>query len=247
MTQRSLALACLLALGALGATAQHPDRFEEIREFTLPADRAVIAVDGGHNGGASVQGWDRDEILVRAKIQISRSRVADPAALAQEIGIELADTIHAIGPRRGDYSVSFEIFAPHHSNFELNAQNGGVHVSDVTGAMNLRTLNGGLHLARVGGDVTGRATNGGLHVELGGDHWEGDKLDVVTTNGGVRLYVPEDYSAELETGTVNGGIDIDFPVTISGRFSKHFTTTLGDGGAPVRVRTTNGGVRIRRT
>jgi hypothetical protein len=50
----------------------------------------------------------------------------------------------------------------------------------------------------------------------------------------------------LETGTVNGGIDIDFPVTVQGRLGREFSTTLGDGGALVRATTTNGQVRVSR-
>jgi hypothetical protein len=62
----------------------------------------------------------------------------------------------------------------------------------------------------------------------------------------VRLRVPEDYSARLETGTVNGGIDVDFPVTVQGRLGREFSTTLGDGGPLVKAATTNGQVRVTR-
>ena len=62
----------------------------------------------------------------------------------------------------------------------------------------------------------------------------------------MRLRVPENYSARLETGTVNGGIDIDFPVTVTGRIGREFSTTLGGGGPLVRAETTNGQVRISR-
>jgi DUF4097 and DUF4098 domain-containing protein YvlB len=89
-------------------------------------------------------------------------------------------------------------------------------------------------------------TNGGVHVELDGSRWDGDRLDVRTTNGGVDLRVPRDYSADLETGTVNGGLDVEFPIRVRGRISRRIHTTLGDGGPPIRVVTTNGGVRIRR-
>ena len=69
-------------------------------------------------------------------------------------------------------------------------------------------------------------------------------MDVETTNGGVELVVPEGFNADLETGTVNGGIDIDFPITVQGRIGRRINTTLGAGGPLVRVMTTNGGVTI---
>jgi len=60
------------------------------------------------------------------------------------------------------------------------------------------------------------------------------------------LSVPENYSARLETGTVNGHVSTDFPVTVQGRISKELSMDLGSGGPTVRAMTTNGGVRLKR-
>ena len=64
--------------------------------------------------------------------------------------------------------------------------------------------------------MVGTTQNGGVNVRLDGSRWEGEGLDVVTTNGGVSLAIPAGYSAELETGTVNGGIRTDVPVDRAG-------------------------------
>jgi DUF4097 and DUF4098 domain-containing protein YvlB len=85
-----------------------------------------------------------------------------------------------------------------------------------------------------------------LHIELSGDRWDGEALDVSTTNGGVSMSIPENYSAHLETGTVNGHLNIDFPVTVQGNITRELAVNLGSGGATIRAMTTNGGVRIRR-
>jgi hypothetical protein len=60
------------------------------------------------------------------------------------------------------------------------------------------------------------------------------------------MSLPENYSAHLETSTVNGGLSIDFPVTVQGRITKELAFNLGSGGATLKAMTTNGGVRIRR-
>ena len=39
--------------------------------------------------------------------------------------------------------------------------------------------------------------NGGLKVELAGNTWRGNQLDVQTTNGGIHVNVPESYSAKF--------------------------------------------------
>ncbi|MFN7979262.1 MAG: hypothetical protein U0P30_14090 [Vicinamibacterales bacterium] len=43
--------------------------------------------------------------------------------------------------------------------------------------------------------MEGRTTNGGVQVRLGGSRWDGAGLSLETTNGGVTLRVPRDYSA----------------------------------------------------
>jgi len=221
----------------------------EIKEQTLPGAGAV-SVDGRKNGGVSVKGWDRNEILVRARIQTSAPSQAEADALAQQITIETAGAkIFASGPEtRRDYfwSVSYEVFVPRRTDLSLVAHNGGISISDVQGRLEFTAVNGGVALRRVGGTVHGGTTNGGLSIELTGDRWDGEELDVKTTNGGISMSVPENYSAHLETGTVNGNLSVDFPVTVQGRITRELAVNLGSGGPTVRAMTTNGGVRIKR-
>ena len=119
----------------------------------------------------------------------------------------------------------------------------------MSGRTRFETVNGGVLLADVSGDVRGRTVNGGLDVRLDGQRWDGTGLDVETTNGGVRMRLPDGYNAELTAETTNGGLDVDFPVTVQGRISnlnRRIATTLGSGGPRLHVRTVNGGVTIAR-
>jgi len=43
---------------------------------------------------------------------------------------------------------------------------------------------------------------------------DGEELNITTTNGGVNVLVPDNYSAALETGTVNGNVSFGFPVNV---------------------------------
>jgi len=62
----------------------------------------------------------------------------------------------------------------------------------------------------------------------------------------VNLYIPAGYNARLETGTVNGPMRFDFPVTVQGRITKQLSTDIGSGGPTIRAVTTNGPVVVRR-
>ncbi len=262
--RRSVLLGCL----ALSATAAQNNRasrwmdncrdrggrryetFCETRDFTLPVTKS-ITVDGRDNGGVTVHGWDKSQIQVTAMIQTQNESQADARDLAKGINIRTdGGDVRADGPRglgrRRSWSVSYELWVPRHTELRLNANNGGLEVDGVDARMDLETTNGGLMLADVDGDVRGTTTNGGVTVELSGDRWRGSGLDVRTTNGGVHLVVPTNYSARLETGTVNGGMDINFPITVQGNIGRRLTTQLGTGGATIRAMTTNGGVTIRK-
>jgi hypothetical protein len=54
------------------------------------------------------------------------------------------------------------------------------------------------------------------------------------------LSVPLDYSAQLETGTVSGEIDVGFPMMVPGKIGRSLSVTLGESDATVRAVTTNG-------
>ena len=226
----------------------------EIKEQTLPAG-GIITVDGKQNGGISIKGWERNEVLVRSRIQTQAPTQAEADQLAREVRVETAGlSIHAEGPQpREDYQwyVSYEIFVPRRSDLSLQAHNGGISISDVSGRIDFKTLNGGVTLRRVGGAVRGSTTNGGVHVELAGVRWDGEELNVKTTNGGVNIAMPNNYSAHLETSTMNGNVSSDFPMNVPlterGRMPKDISVDLGSGGSPIRVTTTNGGVRVARS
>jgi hypothetical protein len=226
------------------------ERACKITEKTIAAVSGVLNIDGRTNGGITVIGANRRDILVRAMVQANARTESRAQALVDEIVLHMdGGRIYAEGPdtrNREGWSVEYEVEVPAHSDLNLRAYNGGIEVGGVTGTLRMETLNGGIHLDAVGGDVVAETTNGGVHVTLDGDHWQGKGLDATTTNGGVHVSVPRDYNAHLETGTVNGGVDIDFPVTVQGKIGRRITTDLGRGGPTIRVITTNGGVDIRK-
>ena len=227
------------------------EQFCEVREINVRLPQRGLSVDGRENGGVSFYGWDRNEVLVRALIRTRAESREDARDLARQIEIDTnGEAIHANGPtsrRRydSDWSVSYEVMVPRRIDLSARTRNGGISVEDVEGRMEFEAENGGIDVRGAGGSVEAHTTNGGVSARLTGTSWKGERLDLRTTNGGVHVEIPRGYNAELETGTVNGGMEIDFPITVQGRISRRITTTLGKGGPLVRVVTTNGGVRIR--
>lgn len=219
----------------------------EEREQNI-AQGAVLDVDPGRNGGIHVRGRSQPGIQLRTRVMATAPTEARARELASGVRVSAIDgRIRSDGPmtfNEEHWSTTFVLDVPRDTRLALNTHNGGISIEEFRGTANLRTHNGGITLRDVGGDLKGYAQNGSLRIELTGRSWDGAGLDLETRNGPVRLSLPAGYSAELETGTVNGRVHIDFPVMIHAGRERRFTTTLGSGGPKIRVVTTNGPVRV---
>jgi DUF4097 and DUF4098 domain-containing protein YvlB len=218
----------------------------EVREWTVNAP-GDLAVNAKPNGGISVKVWDRNEMQVRAKVQSWAESDASAGEILGSVDVTVGGKIAAEGPKsknKEGWSVSYRIMVPRNTDLDLGSTNGGITIDGIHGDLRFQTTNGGIHLQNVGGDVEGKTTNGGLHIALSGDTWAGKGMAVQTTNGGVTLAVPSGYSAHLEVATTNGGMSVGFPVTVQGKIDRKLSVDLGDGGPTLKIKTTNGGVRI---
>ena len=145
----------------------------DLREMTLPA-ASSISVDSGRNGGISVKGEDRNDIVLRACVQAWADTAEAARALASSVRISTAGTIRADNIE-GERSVgvSYQLLVPRSIDLKLEAENGGISIKGVNGTADFETRNGGIHLNDVSGNVKGRTTNGGVHVVLTGSTWRG--------------------------------------------------------------------------
>lgn len=228
--------------------AGHQDRACELRRATLRLVNEQLSVSG-ENGGIDVVGEEREDIALEAQVITQASSREEAKSLAREVKIVTNGTIHAEGPKmlgfsHRSWSVNWRLRVPRHVAAELHTINGGIHVTNVVGTIHADTTNGGLTLDDLGGDVHATTVNGGLNVRLDGNEWHGAGLHASSTNGGVHVSAPNQYSAHLVAETVNGGISVGFPITVQGKTRHKIDTSLGQGGATLHFQTVNGGVSI---
>lgn len=130
------------------------------------------------------------------------------------------------------------------SDVDASTSNGPVRI---TGARTARvhTSNGGVHVSGVRWARV-RTSNGSISAALARPE-EADSLDFRTSNGSITLTLPAGTNAAVDASTSNGSITTDFPVTVQGRVgSGKLVATVGRGGAPLVLRTSNGSIRLRR-
>jgi hypothetical protein len=217
----------------------------------------MLDIEPGRNGGITVKGWAQNSVLIRARLEAWAENESEARLIASQIHVDtVGGRIRASGPdfdgalgweRSRRWAVSLEIFAPWNTDLKLDSHNGGITISDIRGRLEFQSHNGGVRLTRVGGEVRGETHNGGIDVELSGDKWDGQQLEVSTHNGGVTLALPGSYSARLQTRSNRGRLDSDFPVTVSGRVAeRELNFNIGSGGPLIKVTTNNGGIRLKK-
>ena len=131
-------------------------------------------------------------------------------------------------------------------NVTVDNTNGAIFVTDVAGKHDLDTTNGRIEVARCAGSVDAATTNGSIHAELVRVA-KNQPMRFETTNGRIEVSVPQDFAADIDASTTNGSIKSDLPVATRTLDDNSLRGTINGGGTSLRLRTTNGGISIRRS
>jgi DUF4097 and DUF4098 domain-containing protein YvlB len=207
---------------------------------------------------------DRDDIhfeVVQSGGNVTICAIWNNNSRCEDGGI---DQIRHSGNNETHSSVKFTVRVPRTVKVGAHSVNGGVSVRDVGTEVHANTVNGGVDVKNAVGPVRATTVNGGVDVNtsagpvsattvngnvdarmntLQGD----DDMEFKTVNGSVAIYVPARFDANFRFDTVHGGIDSDFPLTISGRFGpRHASGTIGAGGRDIRASSVNGSIELHK-
>lgn len=252
-------IAALLALGSLLAPVTlHAQDFR----WHAPMAKGKTLEVRGISGRIRAVRATGSEAEVTA---VKKARKSDPAEVEIKM-VEDADgvTICALYPRKrggvgecgdrhnddsrmkeSDVEVNFEVKVPAGVDFVGSSVNGDVSATDLPADARLTTVNGDVDVG-ASGTARGSTVNGSITAQVGKAQWEGT-LEFSTVNGGIRVTLPADLSADVEASTVNGGIDSDFPITMQGRMrQREFHGRIGSGGRKLSLTTVNGSIELRK-
>jgi Putative adhesin len=199
------------------------------------------------NGTVEVQGWDRNEIEVRA-VKIAKERESDLDRVSIEVEAKpnnVAVITRYPQDEGVEVAVEYTVHVPHGARVEhLATVNGTLRISGVETIEDLRTVNGNIEVYEGGGAVRAHVTNGNVHLELAHLR-DKDATFAETTNGSVLLVVPADTQADLETRCLNGSFSSELPVSVESTMKpREMHGKIGHGGAPIKLHTVNGGIKI---
>ena len=161
------------------------------------------------------------------------------------------------------FTMSYEIVLPREAEVSVRTTNGRIEVTgvkgtvdaksvngrvicrDITGAVHVRTTNGRIELDGITGGIEARTVNGRISGRLAAIPATNADITCRTTNGGIRLAVPRDANFELEIQTRSSRVSSDFELTrTTTQKPRQLEGTVGDGGALISLRTTNGPVEL---
>jgi hypothetical protein len=147
--------------------------------------------------------------------------------------------------RDNDVNVNFSVRVPAGVKLSANTVNGGINVRGLDADARAHTVNGSIKL-NTDGRAEAQTVNGSIEASMGRADWDGNN-EFKTVNGAIHLELPGDLSTEVRAQTVNGDIETDFPLTVSGRFSRRsLQGRIGGGGRELVLETVNGGIRLSR-
>jgi DUF4097 and DUF4098 domain-containing protein YvlB len=199
------------------------------------------------NGTVAVEGWDRNEIEVRA-VKTAKNRESD----LERVSIEVDATPGSVSvatryPQNEGVEVVVEyvVHVPHDARVEhIGTVNGTLRIAGVETVSDLHTVNGNIEVYEAGGSVHAHTTNGNVRLELA-RLTEAQNARVETTNGSIVLAVPPATQANLEARSMNGSFSSELAIAMEGSaHPREVVGKLGKGGAPIQLHTVNGGIRV---
>jgi hypothetical protein len=219
------------------------------------------------NGRIDLKAWDKNEILIIAHIRVEGDN-SDAEKIMDRIEIEVeqnGDNIFVetmlpsglnkstgllswlFGRSPWSVSVDYEITVPHNSDLNLRTSNGRISIEEVAGNIRLSSTNGKINAKKVSGAVTCETTNGKVIAEFSEINTR-EELIFKTTNGSIKVYLPEDFGGYADLKTTNGRINSDFSLYgnehRSKRFKNSFRGEIAKGDGSIKCKTTNGSIYL---
>lgn len=167
-----------------------------------------------------------------------------PPRARQENSCEPGDRWHS-STDNNDVTVDFEVEVPAGIEFNGQTVNGEMSAEGLKGDVRASSVNGSVRVTTTG-LAEASTVNGSVYAEMGRSDWTND-LEFSTVNGGITLIMPGKLDTDVRANTVNGDIETDWPLTITGRFSnRRLRGTIGAGGRGLNLSTVNGEIRLKK-
>lgn len=210
-------LPCAILLATPLAHAKDVENTSTVK-FSDPAKPGTVRI-AVQTGDITITGTDRTDVSVHTDLQPHDAaprkdglRVLSETAtytLVEKDNVVTLDTDRDFWASAGHNS-GFRVEVPHNTNVIVsNGLGGEVHISDLSGDIEVKTLNSEINLNNISGSALVETINGEITANVA--KLQADKpLSFTSMNGEIDIHVPEDAQAHVRLRTQNGAILTDF-------------------------------------
>ena len=131
------------------------------------------------------------------------------------------------------------------ASVEAKTSGGSIDINRAGGAVVARTSGGGIHIGSAGGAIDAVTSGGSITATFAQQPQSESRLS--TSGGGVTVSIGPAIAVDLEAHASGGGVSADVPVTVQGTQDEDSLVGKINGGGPkLVVRTSGGGIRLKR-
>lgn len=191
---------------SFGSGRHNAARSEE--RVVIPAGREPLRIAAARNSGVRVYGADRRDF------EVLLCKAAPSEEPLSAIRLDSSNGEVTVAGPSGEQWVGYLLVqAPRAAAIELEASNGPIGLSGLSGTVTAHAQNGPISIRDSGGNIQAEAQNGPIHVRgdsghitvrtqngpigvsLTGSSWSGDGLDARAVNGPIHVAIPEGYGS----------------------------------------------------
>jgi hypothetical protein len=146
---------------------------------------------------------------------------------------------------------------------KVNTSGGDIDIDSANAQVDARTSGGDVQIRRAGGNVVARSSGGGIEIDeaygaidastSGGSinarfsRQPNADSRLVTSGGGVSVTLASNLRADIDAHTSGGGISTSIPIQVLGKQDEDtLIGTVNGGGPKLYVRTSGGGISLKR-
>jgi hypothetical protein len=234
----------------------------------FPGGRIELTL--GVAGDVRIIGWQRPAVVVEMEKIVYGMRQDQARALLGQFPVRVRWTqsvatilAPATVPKKPSpkavtpaIEINFSIYVPmQRTDLKLQLVKGDLTIEEVAGWMEATLREGSMETRALSGYFSGMTDAGNIDAEMTGKRWNGYGFTAVTQMGTVLVRLPEEYSAALQLETRDGGLSIVYPeqlvdgesiplAAVTNKNARSLSATVGTGGAPIRLLTKKGDVRL---
>lgn len=231
----------------------------------------TLTLIGAPEGSITVEGWSRNEVEVRAEIQMGADTEADLDRLAAVNGFLLDEDLNHLRvlstgthdrafmkahaknfPKKLlglPWKIDYRIRVPMSVDLDINAGRGSISLKNVEGNVRVNSPQSETSLEFAGGTVLTNIAVGKVTLKVLGKSWHGVGTDIKVAAGDIVLELPAGFSGDLDADILRAGeIDIAYEGLEArekpGITKQHIKGRMGSGGAFLRLTVGDGRIYI---